>query len=425
MTRDEERAHRWLTGRRDLLKGAAGLGFGALMTRWMESTAHAAPAAPAGPVKSVILLWMNGGPSHLDTWDPKQGKAAGSARAIKTKNSALLVSEHLPRMAALADRLAVVRGTSREGNHQRAQYLLRTGYAPTPTVIHPTLAAWTSKRLGEPSSGLPASVSLGGPSLGAGFFGVQHGPFVVEVPGQMPQNVGYGPAVDATRFAGRMDLLGAMEGRFAARTGDGKVDGRAGVYQKADRLMHAQALRAFDVSEEPERVRQAFGDTGFGRGCLTALRLVGAGVRFAEVTLDGWDTHEDVAGRTKRLMGILDPAMSALLAELEARDLARSTLLVWMGEFGRTPKLNARDGRDHHPAAWSAVLAGAGVRGGVVHGETDADGSKVVKDAVSVPDLLATVATLVGLSPDDTVQSPAGRPIALTDHGAAVRAIMT
>jgi hypothetical protein len=408
---------------------AAGItsGLGLVASTWLERAALAAPAALASgaQAKSVILLWMNGGPSHIDTWDPKQGKVAGPHKAIKTSAPGVMISEHMPQLARVASKLAVVRGmTSREGNHQRAQYLLRTGYAPNPTVLHPSLAAWVAKRLGEPKTGLPASVSLGGPSVGAGFFGVQYGPFVVQTPGQLPQNVGHGPGVDDARFEARKGLLGGLEASFAAQTGDAKVEGRRELYGKADRLMHASALKAFDASEEPEAVRASYGDTSFGRGCLTAARLVASGVKFVEVTLDGWDTHQDVFGRTERLMGILDPAMSGLLVDLERRGLAASTLVVWMGDFGRTPTINANDGRDHHPAAWTAVLAGAGIRGGVVHGETDALGSRVVKDAVTVPDLLATIATPLGLDPADMAQSPAGRPIMLTDGGTPVRALL-
>ena len=411
--------------RRDLLRAGATTGLGLVVSRWLEARALADDAAPKGKAKSVILLYMNGGPSHIDTWDPKTGKVAGPNKAIKTSAPGVVISEHLPLLAAKANKLAIVRGmTSKEGNHQRAQFLLRTGYSPNPTVQHPTLAAWVNKKLGEPPSGLPGSVSLGGPSLGAGFFGVQYGPFVVQTPGQLPQNVAYGPGVDDTRFEARRGLLDGLEAGFAAQTGDAKIEGRRALYGKAERLMHATALKAFDASEEPEAVRTAFGDTPFGRGCLTASRLVASGVRFVEVTLDGWDTHQDVFGRTKKLMGTLDPAMSALLDDLQRRGLADSTLVVWMGDFGRTPNINGNEGRDHFPNAWSAVLAGAGIRGGVVHGETDAQGAKVVKDAVTVPNLLATIATALGLDPADVAQSPAGRPISLTDGGAPVRAIL-
>lgn len=420
--------------RRQLLRAGITGGLGLVASTWLTrlfgadglARADSSPAAlPKGKAKHLIVLWMNGGPSHIDTWDPKQGKVAGPHKAIKTANPTLMISEHLPRLAAMANKLAVVRGmTSKEGNHQRAQYLLHTGYAPNPTVQHPAFGAWMSKRMGEPASGLPAFVSLNGLSHGGGFFGVQHGPFVVKQGGDMPANVD-NPDVDDARFKARQKLLTDMEQSFAASTGDPKVDGRRDLYTKADRLMHASALEAFDVSKEPEAVVKSFGAAPFGKACLTAARLVSAGVRVVEVTLDGWDTHKNNFDRTKTLMGALDPAMSGLLTDLERRNLLHETLIVWMGDFGRTPRINGDDGRDHHPGAWSAVLAGAGIRGGVVHGETDAEGDKVVKDAVPVPNLMATIATPLGLDPDDTVVSPIGRPIALTEHGTPVKALLT
>jgi uncharacterized protein (DUF1501 family) len=240
----------------------------------------------------------------------------------------------------------------------------------------------------------------------------------------MPGDVKAAPEIDDARFAARSKLLGDLERDFSARTSDAKVEGRRELYAKADRLMHAPALEAFDVAKEPVAILKSYGDSPFGRGCLTAARLVGAGVRFVEVTLDGWDTHKNNFERTKTLMGQVDPAMSALLLDLEHRGLAQDTVVVWMGDFGRTPRINGDDGRDHFPAAWSAVLAGGGVRGGAVHGETDAEGAAVVKDAVTVPSLLATIATALGLNPDDTEVSPAGRPIALTDHGVPVKRLL-
>lgn len=405
--------------RRDVL--AAGMG--AFLGSFLARPARAESKAPR-VAEHVVVLWMNGGPSHLDTWDPKQGKVAGPHKAIKTSVPGLSISEHLPGLAAMADKLAVVRSlTSKEGNHTRAQYQARTAYPPNPTVIHPAFSAWLSKHGSEPKSGLPAVVSLGGPSIGPGFFGVQHGPFVVEAPGQMPQNIRYGTQVDDARFASRMQLLGGMEERFAGATGDAKVEGRRALYGKAERLMHASALDAFDLDKEPAALRAAFGDTPFGKGCLTAVRLVASGVRYVEVTLDGWDTHQDNFGRTRKLMGTLDPAMSSLLSELDKRALLDSTLVVWMGDFGRTPKINGNDGRDHHPAASSAVLAGAGVRRGIVHGETDGEGGRVVKDPVRVQDLVATMAKLSGLDPFGMVTSPAGRPISLANDGAPVAAL--
>lgn len=411
-----------MIGRRAILRGGVGAGLGSLLSRWLERPALA-DAAPATRAKHVIVLWMNGGPSHIDTWDPKSGKTAGPHKAIKTSVPGLMISEHMPALARVAHKLAIVRGvTSKEGNHQRAKYLLHTGYAPNPTVEHPSIGGWVSKRLGETASGLPAFVSLNGDSHDAGFFGAEHGPFVVRDAGAMPTDLA--PSVEGTRFHSRQTLLGGMEADFSSRSGDPKVTGRRDVYGKAERLMFAPSISAFDVSKEPESVSKAFGDSPFGRGCLTAVRLASAGVRFIEVTLDGWDTHKDNFGRTKRLMSQLDPAMSSLLVELEHRKLLDDTLVVWLGDFGRTPRINGDDGRDHHPAASSVVLVGGGIRTGIVHGETDADGANVVKDAVTVPSLVATIAATLGLDPEDTVMSPAGRPISLADHAAPVRALL-
>jgi uncharacterized protein (DUF1501 family) len=410
--------------RRQALRMGLTTGLGLVFSRFLESPLHAAEKGGAGPkAKHVILLWMNGGPSHIDTWDPKTGKTAGTHKSIKTSVPGLLISEHLPQLARTANKLAVIRGmTSKEGNHVRANYLLHTGYSPNPTVQHPALGAWISKRLTAPDSGLPAFVSLNGLSHGGGFFGVQYGPFVVKNGGDAPADVA--SPVEAERFNARQKLLGDMEASFAAQTGDLKVEGRRELYDKADKLMHASALDAFDVSKETEAVRKSYGESAFGKACLTAARLVSSGVRCVEVTLDGWDTHKNGFERTKKLMGDLDPAMTGLMADLERRGKMRDTLIVWMGDFGRTPRINADDGRDHHPGAWTAVLTGAGIRGGVVHGETDADGDKVVKDAVSVPNLMATIAAPLGLTPDDTAISPAGRPISLTENGVAVKAVL-
>jgi hypothetical protein len=268
-------------------------------------------------------------------------------------------------------------------------------------------------------------VSIGGPSFGAGFLGVQNGPFVMQKAGTPPPDATLPPGVDAARFDRRRAALDAMEDRFARATGDAKIDGRRQVYAKAVRLMQSPKLDAFDLSGETEATKKAYGDTDFGRGCLVARRLVERGVRFIEVVLDGWDTHQNDFERTKTLMATLDPAFAALLDDLGSRGMLGSTLVACMGEFGRTPKINGNDGRDHWPGAWSAALAGAGIRGGVVHGATDEDGAKVAGPPTGVPDLLATMATQLGLDPGHTETSPVGRPISVTDDGTPIRALMT
>jgi uncharacterized protein (DUF1501 family) len=418
--------------RRTLLRAGASSAFAALVARYLAPSLARAdsspvpPAPPAPRARACILLWLNGGPSHIDTFDPKPGRrTAGPFKAIRTRAPGVMLSEHLPLLAERANELAIVRGmSSKEGNHPRAQYYVHTGYAPNPTAAHPSLGGWACARLGDASAELPAFVSIGGPSFGAGFLGVENGPFVLQKAGASPADTTPPPGVDVARFERRRAALDGMEEGFARATGDAKVAGRREVYAKAVRLMRTPKLDAFDVSVEPEAVRRAYGDTDFGRGCLAARRLVERGVKFVEVLLDGWDTHQDNFGRTTTLMGTLDPAFSGLLDDLKTRGLLGSTLVACMGEFGRTPTINANEGRDHWPQAWSAVLAGAGIRGGRVHGATDEDGAKVAGAPTRVPDLLATMATQLGLDPAYTQTSPAGRPISLTDDGKPIAALI-
>jgi len=386
----------------------------------------AAQTAPKAKAKACIVLWMNGGPSHIDTFDPKPGqKTGGPFKAIKTSAKGMSICEHLPRIAAKAHHLAVLRGLStREGNHDRARHLLHTGYTPNPTVIHPSLGGWVSAELGGQGD-LPAFVSLGGPSQGAGFLGAEHGPLVVKSPGEPPQNTTLPKGVNEARFTRRRAMLDAVEAPFEARTGERKVAGRRAIYARAMGMMRAPGMAAFDIASEPKASIEAYGDTHFGRGCLVARRLVEAGVRLVEVTLDGWDTHQDNFARTQKLMGALDPAMAALIDDLDKRKLLSSTLVVCMGEFGRSPKINENDGRDHHPACFSAALAGGGVRGGVVHGQTDAEGAKVASGSVAVGDLFTTLVTQLGMDPDKTLPTPSGRPISITENGQVLKEILT
>jgi len=399
-------------------------GLGGLLGLWALGGRRVV-AAPAR-ARACILLWMNGGPSHIDTWDPKPGTAAGGTfKAIPTRVDGISLSEHLPQVADVAQHLAILRGmTSKEGNHDRAQHLVHTGWAPNPTVAYPSLGSWVAHEIGDPNSDLPVFVSINGPSISGGFLGVQYNPFIVQNVKQPLQNTDYAPGVNMVRFLKRKQALESLEDDFGARTGDPKIKSRRAVYARAIRMMYAPRLKAFELADEPEATTRAYGDSDFGRGCMMARRLVESGVRFVEVVLDGWDTHKDNFGRTQKLMGALDPAFASLLRDLDERKLLSSTLVMCMGEFGRTPKINGDDGRDHHPAAWSAVLAGGGVRGGVVLGATSDDGDKVVTRPTTVPDLMATAATLLGLDPQKEFATPLGRPIAITDNGKPIREIL-
>lgn len=409
--------------RRGFLQVGMGGLLSMLFSQWLDPRTAAAQNRPAPKAKNCILLWMNGGPSHIDTWDPKPGAATGGTfKPIQTRIPGVQISEHLPFLADQADKLTIIRSmTSKEGNHQRAQYLMHTGYSPNPTVVHPSMGGWVSEQFGDPKGDLPSFVSISGPSIGAGFLGVQNGPFVVQNPDQPPQNIAYARNVDANRFGQRQTALEMMESDFAAQTGgDGLVKGRQAVYSKAVRMMHSPRLKAFDIAEEPEAVKAAYGTSNFGKGCLMARRLVESGVKFVEVVLDGWDTHQDNFNRVAKLAGTFDSAMGTLIKDLHERHLLDSTLVIWMGEFGRTPRINGNEGRDHYPSAWSAVLSGGGSRNGMAYGQTDAEGTKPVDKALLVPDFFATVASLLGLDPTRSVMTPVGRPIAVTDKGKPV-----
>lgn len=398
-------------GRRSFLAGLATLAAAA-----GGGTVAAAP--PGRHARACILLWMNGGPSHLDTWDPKGGEVAGPFRSIATRAPGIRISELLPRLAERADRLGIVRGmTSKEGSHERAQQLVRTGRTPSPTVAAPALGAWVARERGDAASALPPYVVLGRGGGDGGFLGREHGPLVVAAPGAPPEYLASPRALGDERLQRREALVRAMNDDLARRVGQPGLAARAVVRERAVRLARSPDAALFDLADASPAELARYGDSDVGRGCLVARRLVERGVPFVEVVQDGWDTHRDGFTRTRALTADLDPAMSALLDDLAARGLADQVVVAWMGEFGRSPRISSDDGRDHHPAAWSAVLSGGGLRGGVVHGETDGRGDRVVRDPTTVADLHATVAAAMGLDPALTRVTPAGRPIALTDGG--------
>jgi uncharacterized protein (DUF1501 family) len=408
--------------RRRFLAGGLGGLLSLAIPRWQAAAANVASKRS----KACILLWMNGGPSHLDTFDPKPGtKAGGSFKAIKTSVPGVQICEHMPLLAEQAQQLAIIRSmTSKEGNHDRGQYLMHTGYSPSVTLKHPSLGAWVSHELGDPTFELPNFVSIRGPSIGAGFLGAEHSPFAVLYPNQGVRNLPLAKDVDARRFDSRLEALKILQNQFRAETGAPGVDTHDTVYAKAVRMMRSPLAKTFDVDKEPASVRQAYGESDFGRGCLMARRLVEAGVKFVEVTLDGWDTHVDNFTGVKNLLGHVDPAMSTLLKDLDQRKLLDDTLVIWMGEFGRTPRISPADGRDHYPNAWSAVLAGGGARGGQAYGATNEDGSSVVKDPITVPNYFATLAKLLGIDPARELMSPVGRPIAISENGKPIDALI-
>jgi uncharacterized protein (DUF1501 family) len=389
-------------------------------------TARPLLATTKVPTRHLVMVYLAGGPSQIDTFDPKPGtKNGGAFRAIATKVPDLKFSEHLPLLAERADRLAVVRSlTSTEGSHARARYLLHTAYPPNPSVRHASLGSALAHELSAPELPLPAYVALGGPGEGAGFLGAGHAPFVVRSPPGKPiENLKSPPEIDDRRLDARMDLVGLFDGTFARAGGDAEVRARRAMMERARTMMRASAVRAFDIDGEPASVRRAYGDTAFGGRCLTARRLIEEGVRAVEIELPGWDTHEDNFERHQKLSAELDPALAALIDDLVERDLFDRTLIVVAGEFGRTPRINGKDGRDHHPRCFSAVLAGGGVRGGTVVGATTDDGTEVATRPVTIPDVFATAFRLLGVDGGKTFTSN-DRPISLANSGKVIRELV-
>ena len=369
--------------------------------------------------KAMILLWMSGGPSQFETFDPKPGTAAGGpTKAIDTAVPGIRIAEGWENVAKAAGDVAFVRSmTNKEGNHERATYQLHTGYVPSGGLKHPHLGSAVAERIAPEDFDLPAVVSVGR-TQGAGYLGAGHEPFVVAAPGRRPDDTAL--TTEAARFDRRRDLLGRMEEGFAARGGAAAVATQRGFAEKAADLVLSPRLKTFELDDEPRSLRDRYGDGPFGRGCLLARRLVEAGTTFVEVRSNGWDTHFENFGRTKDLSAQVDPAFAALLADLKDRGMLESTLVVWAGEFGRTPAVNPRGGRDHFPRAFGVALAGGGIKGGQVIGATDGTGAAVADRPVTVHDLFCTVCRALGVDPRHEYQTPVGRPMKLVEGGEAV-----
>jgi hypothetical protein len=404
---------------------------------WLGALAADAASHPQRK-RSCILLWMSGGPSQLDTWDLKSGHPNGGPfRPVATSVPGIQVSEHLARVGRYMDHMAVVRSlTSKEGDHGRATFLLRTGYLPQGPVQYPSIGALVSKELGDDGSELPNFVSIAPFSIlnqgafGAGFLGPRHAPLVVgetAVAARPPggntdralqvEDLVPPAAVTKAHADARLDLLKQVQRDFLARHPDLPALSHQNAYDRAVRLMRTAAAKAFDLGEEKAAVRDAYGRNLFGQGCLLARRLVERQVPFVEVTLDGWDTHGDNAATVRRLSQTLDQSWAALMGDLKERGLLATTLIVWMGEFGRTPKFPRPDGRDHWPNSFSAVLAGGGIKGGQVIGDTGPGGAAIKDRPVTVPEFLATVCQALGIDPQKQNLSNVGRPIRIVAPG--------
>jgi hypothetical protein len=370
--------------------------------------------------RACILLWMAGGPSQFETFDPKPGAdTQGPTKAISTNVSGIQIAEHWTRTATVMDQFAVIRSmTSKEGNHGRATYFLHTSYPPSGGIVHPGFGSLVAQKLGAADFDLPHFVSISGASVGPSFLGVRYAPFVVTDPNQPPDNLD--SPVSRDRLNRRLELMKELEAPLARTGAASLVKDHQTLYDQTAQMVLSPRTKAFKLDQEPDRVRDAYGRSAFGQGCLMARRLVEAGVTFVEVQSGGWDTHGNELPTLKKLIPPVDQGTAALLADLKARGLLEKTLVIWMGEFGRQPHINIAAGRDHYPQAFNVALAGAGVKGGQVIGATDKEGVEVVERPVSVADLFCTFCQALAINPRDENQSNVGRPLKIVETGKAV-----
>ena len=376
--------------------------------------------------KSAILLWMGGGPSTMDIWDLKPGAPTGGPfRPIATSGDAQ-ISEHMPLMAKQMHNMAIIRSMStREADHGRGRYYMHTGYVPNPNIEHPSYGAVLSHQLNHqrPELEIPPFVTVGGGSVGPGFLGMAWAPFSVNSNGQV-RNLQMG--LEDQRLYQRMYALDLIESGFINQRRGSAASDHQKILKKTLNLMTSSQMDAFKVASEPEDVKERYGNTNFGRGCLMARRLVEQGVPFIEVGLGGWDNHQNIHATLRDTkLPELDKAMSALTEDLEQRGLLEDTAIIWMGEFSRTPRINGNAGRDHWARSWSVVVGGGGMNGGIAVGETNSDGTRVETEPYTSQDVMASVCKALGISLQTTFTSQNGRPMKIANSGKVIKELFT
>ena len=432
--------------RRRCLKNMLALGAGAgAVASWPGQVAASLRAAKTN--RKLIVLWMPGGPSQMDTFDLKPGhNNGGPFKEIPTTIPGIKISEHLPSIAKQAEHLCIVRSMqTKEGDHSRGTFLIRTGQRPGAPLAYPAVPAALAKELTPVDSNVPGYVSIlpnsfiSPPAFSAGFLGASREPLTVagttnfdpNQPQQASQsenpvdlrvdNLLPPEDLDGTRIKQRRQFWELLQENYGAQGREGPAMTHDTVYRRAMQLAESELVEAFDLSKESDETRRKYGTDGFGQGCLMARRLLERDVPVVEVSLsDGpgglsWDTHADNFNGVERLSQRLDRSWSQLMLELKSTGLLEETTVVWMGEFGRTPRINENTGRDHFPTAWSCVLGGAGVQGGSVIGKTSPGGQEVVERPVTAPDFLATLCEAVGVDPELENMSEDRRPVKIVE----------
>ena len=422
------------TTRRQFLVNAArsylGVSVAPMLGATLASPAMAQPAGSRATAKSVIFLNMAGGMSHIDTFDtkPSSKDTQGPTESIGTNVDGIQVSSHLPKTAAIMDKLCVISSmTSTQGAHPQGQYMMHKSYAPRGTIVHPSMGSWVLKLGGRLNESIPGYVSVrtnSGVSSG-GFLGATYSGVPIGVPDAGLQDVRRHGSVSEESFDSRLRLASKLNAEFHSQYNQKQVEAYDGLYEEAVKLMKSDDLKAFDIRQEPAKIRDGYGRNHFGQGCLLARRLVQHQVRYVEVTLGGWDSHYDNFSTVENRCKTLDQAYAALIQDLEANGLLNDVLVVLSTEFGRSPDIVEQHsmGRDHHPAAFSCVMAGGGIKAGMRYGETDKNGRRVRKNPVTHQNVNATIGHALGLDINQVVYSPSKRPFWMADKADPIKEI--
>lgn len=416
------------TSRRRILERAARTALGVGLLPTLGEVVSAAPLP--GKAKRLIYLYMAGGMTHLDTFDVKPGQETqGQTEAIATSVPGIRIGQYLPTLAAKFGDIAVIRSMNTQtADHEQGEYLMRTSYELIATERHPSIGPWIQRLMGRQNKTLPDTVLVGAPARHplAGFLDPSFSPLPIGDPNRGLENTKSPDYLTESSFDKRIGLINQFDRKFREKYPVKAVKGYTDFYDEATALLTSGELKAFDLNLEKAEDRDRYGRDAFGQGCLLARRLVENNVRCVEVTLGGWDMHNTLwdYNTLPTRAGTLDKAVGALLADLSARGLLKDTLVVLATEFGRSPTINYNAGRDHHPAAFSAMLAGAGIKGGQVYGSSDKRGHAVESDGVSPADLNATIAAALGLPLDEEIHSPTGRPFKVAGDGSPVKKLL-
>lgn len=382
--------------------------------------------------KAMILLWMDGGPSQFETFNPKIGsKYQGPAGAISTSLPGVHIAEHFPETAKTMHKIALIRSMqSSERDHFRAIKLVRSGYPINPSIQYPTWGSVVARDRYDATYDLPAFVRIGKPrirtrDINSGVLGPRYESFKIEQAGTLPADVL--TTVPAERLERRLQLSARLDQPFASAGGRERVHEKQEIYEQTRRFVLSPKLEAFRLDSEPDSIRDAYGRHDFGQACLLARRLVETGVNFIEVfstgnvSDQGWDTHGRGWSENPKLAAEVDRPYATLLRDLDNRGMLEDTLVVWMGEFGRTPKFKPDGGREHYSDGWITCLSGGGIKMGQVIGATDKEGVHVTERPVGVQDLYKTFCKILGMNPHDEYVTDQDQPLKLVDGGEVIQ----